>query len=272
MPKMNLLFEAFIDHQNSSIPSSVAPINNQNEHVVAKPEQISQNETTQPTEEDLRSLVYPPGFKPEDLVFENHRKTTESEDDEGSIGIPVEVLDDKEADFLGDIGAFRIPSVQLSANQACVASAEAFESPVIRDNTFDHFFITFYETDSSKLDVDAMKKVTEEILKNYVVSEDRYQILFKILFKIKDLQSKAILDQSLEFLQKLFANLDFDKFLLQFWSCDKFKARDLGPIGFSFTEGQHRYDFNGILTKDDSDAVKVKAKAVDVSCLYIYIF
>lgn len=93
--------------------------------------------------------------------------------------------------------------------------------------------------------------------------------VFKVLFKIKELTNKAVYNDSLSLLQKCFCNfnsLDVNKFLVQFWNCDVFKDRELGPIGYSFTEGRARYDFSGT-APNNNDIVTINAKAVDVGCL-----
>jgi hypothetical protein len=91
--------------------------------------------------------------------------------------------------------------------------------------------------------------------------------VFEVLFKIKELTNKAVYNDSLSLLQKCFSNfnsLDVNKFLVQFWNCDVFKDRELGPIGYSFTEGRARYDFTGT-APNNNDIVTINAKAVDAA-------
>uniref|UniRef100_A0A914Z7Q1 Uncharacterized protein n=1 Tax=Panagrolaimus superbus TaxID=310955 RepID=A0A914Z7Q1_9BILA len=132
------------------------------------------------------------------------------------------------------------------------------------DSTFDDFLSKFLATESSELDDHEIRAFTLKIPKTYIVSEDRYQTVFKVLFKIKEIPNKAIYNDSLALLQRCFENLDFNKFLLQFWNCDEFKDREFGPVGYSFTESCPRYDFNGV-APTNNDIVTINAKAVDAA-------
>uniref|UniRef100_A0A914PX28 Uncharacterized protein n=1 Tax=Panagrolaimus davidi TaxID=227884 RepID=A0A914PX28_9BILA len=130
---------------------------------------------------------------------------------------------------------------------------------------FDEYFTKFLETESTNLEITAIQSFAETIPTDFIVSEDRYPILFKVLFKIKEISNKTIFDESLTVLKKLFWNLDYNKFLVQFWGCDEFKNRENGPIGFSFTEGSATIVLTGNLPKHERDVSKVDEKAVEAA-------
>uniref|UniRef100_A0AC34FA31 Uncharacterized protein n=1 Tax=Panagrolaimus sp. ES5 TaxID=591445 RepID=A0AC34FA31_9BILA len=261
--------------QNSPTPpsnsssSTNAIINQKEADTVAseKPKQLMQPEQK---EEDQKALVYPPGFELKNSIAtaEIQSKPAESDDeDDGSIDIPVNIQVEKEEAVLGDIQADEIQQQQnsTSASPSTAATTFAVNTHESFNAIFDEYFKSFVAAESSELNVEGIKNFAEKVPSDYVVSETRFQILFEALFKIKDLQDKAIFDESLSLIQKLFANLDFNQFLFQFWSCEKFKAREDGPIGFSFSEGHHRYDFSSVLPKDSNDSAKVNAKAIDAA-------
>uniref|UniRef100_A0A914Y2I3 Uncharacterized protein n=1 Tax=Panagrolaimus superbus TaxID=310955 RepID=A0A914Y2I3_9BILA len=165
-----------------------------------------------------------------------------------------------------------VPLVQQNAtvtneeHPSAATASTSTSSTIINnfDSIFDDFLQKYLETEPSKLDDHEIRAFTIQIPRDYVVPEDRFQTIFKVLFKIKDLQNKAVYNDSLALIEKVYSNLDYNKFLFDFWSCDQFKDRELGPIGYSFTEGRHRYDF-GDVQQYDSDITLKNSKAVEAA-------
>uniref|UniRef100_A0AC34F1G3 Uncharacterized protein n=1 Tax=Panagrolaimus sp. ES5 TaxID=591445 RepID=A0AC34F1G3_9BILA len=132
---------------------------------------------------------------------------------------------------------------------------------------FEEFLQKFLETEPSKLDDYEIRAFTLKIPKTYFVLEDRYPTIFKVLFKIKEIQNRAVYNDSLALIERCFTLLDYNKFLFNFWSCDEFKGRDLGPLGYSFTDGRHRCDFSDVRPHDDLAIKNVKVIEVAWSML-----
>uniref|UniRef100_A0A914PPG6 Uncharacterized protein n=1 Tax=Panagrolaimus davidi TaxID=227884 RepID=A0A914PPG6_9BILA len=158
----------------------------------------------------------------------------------------------------------------IPSNELAILASEPDASENVQPNDsfnliFDEYFLKFLEIESSNLEVTAIQNFAETIPSDFIVSEDRYPILFKVLFKIKEISNKTIFDESLTVLKKLFWNLDYNKFLVQFWSCEEFKNHENGPIGFSFTEGSSSMVLTGNLPKHERDDAKVNEKAVEAA-------
>uniref|UniRef100_A0AC34FX58 Uncharacterized protein n=1 Tax=Panagrolaimus sp. ES5 TaxID=591445 RepID=A0AC34FX58_9BILA len=160
------------------------------------------------------------------------------------------------------------PAEEILSSEPPTSSASTSANSIVPTNfdtaSFDDFLAKFLDTDSSKLDDHEIRAFAVTIPKTFILTEDRYQTVFKVLFKIKEIEKKAVYNDSLALVQRCFENLDFNKFLLQFWNCDEFKDRELGPIGYSFTEGSPRYDFSGVAASNN-DIVTINAKAVDAA-------
>uniref|UniRef100_A0A914ZF62 Uncharacterized protein n=1 Tax=Panagrolaimus superbus TaxID=310955 RepID=A0A914ZF62_9BILA len=150
------------------------------------------------------------------------------------------------------------PSASTSTSSAIVQSF---------DSVFDEFLNKFLDTDPSQLDDHKIRAFTLKIPKTYFVLEDRFPTIFKVLFKIKEVENKAVYNDTLALIEKCFYLLDYNKFLVQFWNCDEFKVRDLGPLGYSFTDGRHRCDFSDVQPHDDVTTKNVKAIEVAWSML-----
>uniref|UniRef100_A0AC34GYM0 Uncharacterized protein n=1 Tax=Panagrolaimus sp. ES5 TaxID=591445 RepID=A0AC34GYM0_9BILA len=155
----------------------------------------------------------------------------------------------------------RIEAVEIRPRPSASTSSTMGHS---FDSIFDDFIQKYLVTEPSKLDDREIRAFTLQIPADYVVSEDRYSIIFKVLFKIKDLQRKAVYNDSLALMEKVYCNLDYNKFLLEFWSCDQFKDLKLGPVGYSFSGGRHRYDFSDV-QRYDSDIALKNAKAAEIA-------
>uniref|UniRef100_A0A914PT14 Uncharacterized protein n=1 Tax=Panagrolaimus davidi TaxID=227884 RepID=A0A914PT14_9BILA len=158
-----------------------------------------------------------------------------------------------------------VPSTELPVSTAEPDAAENNQPNNSFNLIFDEYFLKFLEIESSKFEVSAIQSFAETIPSDFIVTENQYPILFKVLFKIKEISNKTIFDQSLTVLKKLFWNLDYNKFLVQFWGCDEFKNRENGPIGFSFTEGLASMVLTGNLPKHERDVAKVNEKAVEAA-------
>uniref|UniRef100_A0AC35G5X3 Uncharacterized protein n=1 Tax=Panagrolaimus sp. PS1159 TaxID=55785 RepID=A0AC35G5X3_9BILA len=146
---------------------------------------------------------------------------------------------------------------QASTPATSSSSSSAAANPSFYQ-TFDEFFKNFLDSEPSQLDDREIRVFTNNVPQSFIVPVDQYHILYKALFKIKEIQDKAIFNDSLALIKKIFHNSDFNKFILGFWNCDEIKNRELGPIGFSFTDGKHKCDFSDVRPHDDISSKNVK--------------
>uniref|UniRef100_A0AC35G1F0 Uncharacterized protein n=1 Tax=Panagrolaimus sp. PS1159 TaxID=55785 RepID=A0AC35G1F0_9BILA len=206
----------------------------------------SQNETIVQQQNEPQILPYPPGFEPEENIENQHVQQPNQQQQQ---------LLDEDTDYAGDSASTIAENEK--APSLDVQPTESF------DSAMDKYFTKFLETDSSHLDVEEIKSFASKVPSGFTVSEDRYPTLFKALFKVKEISNKAVSDGILAVLKKLFCNLDYNKFLVQFWSCDRIKNRKKGPIGFSFTSAT--LVLSGNLPRDEREITRINEKAIEAA-------
>ena len=116
--------------------------------------------------------------------------------------------------------------------------------------------------------------------------------IVKMLLKIKDIPRNAVFNDTLALIQKWFNRADFNKFLMLLWNSEEIKNRELGPIGFSYTDGHHKFDYSSMKVKlttlcylisqlcllqgSHNEITDINVKAIEVCFLfanfYIYFF
>uniref|UniRef100_A0AC34GUX1 Uncharacterized protein n=1 Tax=Panagrolaimus sp. ES5 TaxID=591445 RepID=A0AC34GUX1_9BILA len=118
------------------------------------------------------------------------------------------------------------------------------------DELFENFLQMLLETNLEQLDSYEVRSFALKTPKNYRPLKTHYSLIFEVLFKMKEVNNRAVVNDTLAFIGKVFEGVDFNQFLLQFWA--ELKRRDLNPIGFSFTNGQPRFDYDGVNSDHNS--------------------
>uniref|UniRef100_A0A914YFD7 Uncharacterized protein n=2 Tax=Panagrolaimus superbus TaxID=310955 RepID=A0A914YFD7_9BILA len=129
------------------------------------------------------------------------------------------------------------------------------------DEIVEDFLQMLLETNLEELDSFEIRKFSLEIPRSYRPLRSNYSLIFEILFKIKDINNRAVFNDTLTFINKVFDGVDFNQFLLHFWQ--DLKRRNISPIGFSFTQGKPMFDYGDVNYNSIGQAI-FGVKAIEI--------